>query len=131
MVTAAAVALLASVVGLAAVLIVQTQAKADLSRSLSREKRATRGPRRGELGAGALQGRGPGPLRPGGRGDKTFHTGVSEDFLLKEDQFKDLRDRLLEVGQRLLRQARRAARQGIGRGLAAGAVYRRTSRWPN
>jgi serine/threonine-protein kinase len=26
---------------------------------------------------------------------KTFHTGVSEDFLLKEDQFKELRDRLL------------------------------------
>ena len=27
---------------------------------------------------------------------KTFHTGVSEDFLLKQDQFKDLRDRLLK-----------------------------------
>ena len=27
---------------------------------------------------------------------KTFHTGVSEDFLLKEDQFKDLRNRLLK-----------------------------------
>ena len=27
---------------------------------------------------------------------KTFHTGVSEDFLLKEDQFKELRDRLLK-----------------------------------
>ena len=27
---------------------------------------------------------------------KTFHTGVSEDFLLKEEQFKDLRDRLLK-----------------------------------
>ncbi len=26
---------------------------------------------------------------------KTFHTGVSEDFLLKEEKFKDLRDRLL------------------------------------
>src|SRR5208282_5083974 len=26
---------------------------------------------------------------------KTFHTGVSEDFLLKQDQFKDVRDRLL------------------------------------
>jgi serine/threonine protein kinase/tetratricopeptide (TPR) repeat protein len=26
---------------------------------------------------------------------KTFHTGVSEDFLLKEDQFKEIRDRLL------------------------------------
>ena len=27
---------------------------------------------------------------------KTFHTGVSEDFLLKEEKFKDLRDRLLK-----------------------------------
>ena len=27
---------------------------------------------------------------------KTFHTGVSEDFLLKEEQFKELRDRLLK-----------------------------------
>ena len=26
---------------------------------------------------------------------KTFHTGVSEDFLLKEEKFKDLRQRLL------------------------------------
>ena len=28
---------------------------------------------------------------------KTFHTGVSEDFLLKQDQFKELRDRLLNA----------------------------------
>jgi tetratricopeptide (TPR) repeat protein len=27
---------------------------------------------------------------------KTFHTGVSEDFLLKEEKFKELRDRLLK-----------------------------------
>lgn len=27
---------------------------------------------------------------------KTFHTGVSEDFLLKQDQFKDLHNRLLK-----------------------------------
>ena len=27
---------------------------------------------------------------------KTFHTGVSEDFLLKEEQFKEVRDRLLK-----------------------------------
>jgi tetratricopeptide (TPR) repeat protein len=30
---------------------------------------------------------------------KTFHTGVSEDFLLKEDRFKDLRNRLLKSAQ--------------------------------
>ena len=27
---------------------------------------------------------------------KTFHTGVSEDFLLKQEQFKEVRDRLLK-----------------------------------
>src|SRR5262249_39913750 len=27
---------------------------------------------------------------------KTFHTGVSEDFLLKQERFKDVRDRLLK-----------------------------------
>ena len=42
---------------------------------------------------------------------KTFHTGVSEDFLLKEDQFKERRP-ALEIGRGLLRQARRFARQG-------------------
>ena len=36
---------------------------------------------------------------------KTFHTGVSEDFLLKQDRFKELRDRLLKLGVRILRQA--------------------------
>ena len=30
---------------------------------------------------------------------ETFHTGVSEDFLLKQDQFKELRDRLLKSAQ--------------------------------
>ena len=30
---------------------------------------------------------------------KTFHTGVSEDFLLKEEKFKALRDRLLQSAQ--------------------------------
>ena len=38
---------------------------------------------------------------------KTFHTGVSEDFLLKQEQFKELRDRLLKSAAGLLRQARR------------------------
>ena len=42
------------------------------------------------------------PSRP----SRTFHTGVSEDFLLKEDQFKELRDRCLKSAVRLLRRAR-------------------------
>jgi serine/threonine-protein kinase len=69
-VTAAAVALIAGVVGLSAVLVVQAEA--------ARSRAAAQA--RYELAVDAI---------------KTFHTGVSEDFLLKQDQFKDLRDRLL------------------------------------
>jgi serine/threonine-protein kinase len=95
-VTAAAGALVAGVVGLSAVLAVQTQAKADIARSLNNEMRAnialaesnkelTRSQAavqaRYDLAVDAI---------------KTFHTGVSEDFLLKQDQFKEVRDRLLK-----------------------------------
>ncbi|MFI5455919.1 MAG: serine/threonine-protein kinase [Isosphaerales bacterium] len=74
-VTAAAVALVAGVVGLSAVLAVQTKAKADLTRSQAAVEARYR------LAVEAI---------------KTFHTGVSEDFLLKQEQFKDVRDRLLK-----------------------------------
>ena len=87
-VTGAAVALLAGVVGLAAVLAVQTKAKGAIARALVNETRANaalseanqRVEQRYALATEAI---------------KTFHTGVSEDFLLKEEKFKDLRQRLL------------------------------------
>ncbi len=86
-VATAVVALLAGVVGLSAVLVVQTRAKADICARL-RERQArtvlaeanTKVQARYDLAVEAI---------------KTFHTGVSEDFLLKQDQFKELRDRLL------------------------------------
>ena len=74
-VAAAAVALVAGVVGLSAVAAVQTRANADLRAANQRVEQ------RYNLAVEAI---------------KTFHTGVSEDFLLKEDKFKDLRDRLLK-----------------------------------
>ncbi len=80
-VTAAAAALVAGVVGLSAVLAVQTRAKAALARSnveLTRSRAAVQA--RYDLAVEAI---------------RTFHTGVSEDFLLKQGQFKDVRDRLL------------------------------------
>ena len=96
MVTSAAVGLVASVVGLASVLIVQTQAKADLSRSLSRETRANIALAAAnselERSNDAVEAR----YDLAVEAIKTFHTGVSEDFLLKELQFKELRDRLLK-----------------------------------
>jgi eukaryotic-like serine/threonine-protein kinase len=96
-VAAVAVALIAGVVGLSAVLVVQTKAKAEVSRALAgeldanlalaasndqleRSKAAVQA--RYDLAVAAIQ---------------AFHTGVSEDFLLKEDRFKVLRDRLLNA----------------------------------
>ena len=94
--TAALVALLAGVLGLSAVIAVQTRANAQLSASLTRETLAKSAlalandelktangavKARYDLAVDAIQ---------------TFHTGVSEDFLLKQNQFKDLRDRLLK-----------------------------------
>jgi serine/threonine-protein kinase len=70
----AAVAL-AIVGGTAAVIAVQAKANAEL-RAANRRVQV-----RYELAADAI---------------KAFHTGVSEDFLLKQDQFKELRDRLLK-----------------------------------
>ena len=94
-----AVALVAGVVGLSAVLAVQTKAKAEVTRALAGERYANQALAasndelarskaavlaRYDLAVEAI---------------KAFHTGVSEDFLLKQDQFKDLRDRLLRSAQ--------------------------------
>jgi serine/threonine-protein kinase len=88
-VATAGVALLAGVVGLAAVLLVQTQAKADIARALASETRANAELARSKA---AVQAR----YDLAVEAIKTFHTGVNEDFLLNQDQFKELRDRLLK-----------------------------------
>ena len=59
---------------------------------------------------------------------KTFHTGVSEDFLLRQEQFKEVRDRLLKsasdfygrLGALLDRNSDPASRRCSGR---------QTTRW--
>jgi serine/threonine-protein kinase len=95
-VASAIVAMVIGVVGLSAVAVVQTRANGDIARALASETRAntalaaanrelTRSQAavqvRYELAFGAI---------------KTLHTGVSEDFLLREDQFKERRDLLLK-----------------------------------
>ncbi len=81
-VTGAAAAVLAGVVGLSAVLAVQARANASLADKNSELLAANaKIEARYNLAVDAI---------------KTFHTGVSEDFLLKEDKFKELRDRLLK-----------------------------------
>ena len=61
---------------------------------------------------------------------KTFHTGVSEDFLLKQDQFKELRDRLLKSAADFYGKLGALLGKEIGPGFAAGAGGSRISSWP-
>jgi tetratricopeptide (TPR) repeat protein len=83
------VALLAGMAGTTWGLFREARANTRLSESLDREQKANAGlatanakvQARYDLAVDAV---------------KTFHTGVSEDFLLKEEKFKDLRNRLLK-----------------------------------
>ena len=109
-VTAAAVALVAGVVGLAAVLAVQTRANAELA--------AQREERRADPLQAAVQAR----YELAVEAIETFHTGVSEDFLLKEEKFKEVRDRLLKsasdfygkLGALLGKESDLASRRAVG-----------------
>ncbi len=82
-------ALLAGIAGTTWGLIREARAKTRLGESFARELKANadlsaanaKVQARYELAVDAI---------------KTFHTGVSEDFLLKEEKFKDLRSRLLK-----------------------------------
>ena len=88
-VTAVSVALVAVLVGLGAVTAVQARANSNLRAANAEVKRVNsdlaaekaRVQERYDLAVDAIS---------------TFHTGVSEDFLLKQDQFKEVRDRLLK-----------------------------------
>jgi eukaryotic-like serine/threonine-protein kinase len=88
-VTAAAAFLLAGVAGLGAVLAVQSAANGKLSDSLNRETRANDELKRSKA---AVQDR----YDLAVDAIRTLHKGVSEDFLLKEPNFKEPRDRLLK-----------------------------------
>ncbi len=95
-VIAASLVLLALLGGLAAVAAVQTVANARLSASLARETKANND--LNSANAELTKSRAAVQARYDLATDaiKTFHTGVSEDFLLKEDNFKDLRNKLLK-----------------------------------
>jgi eukaryotic-like serine/threonine-protein kinase len=61
---------------------------------------------------------------------KTFHTGVSEDFLLKQEQFKELRDRLLKSAADFY--GKLGALLGQETDVASGGRWpNRTSIWPS
>jgi serine/threonine-protein kinase len=78
-----AATVLVSVVGLCAVLLVQSRANRDLVASNERERQ------RFDLAVEAV---------------RKFHTGVSEDVLLKQADFKELRTRLLRDAQNFYRK---------------------------
>ncbi len=95
-VLAASLVLLSLLGGLAAVAAVQTAANARLAASLARETKANTAlnEANGQLtkSRAAVEAR----YKLATDAIKTFHTGVSEDFLLKEEKFKELRNRLLK-----------------------------------
>jgi serine/threonine-protein kinase len=95
LVTAAGVALVAGVAGLTAILVVQTRAHTAVTSALARETRANLAlaMANDELARSraAVEARYDLALDA----VKTFHTGASEDFLLKEERFQALRNRLL------------------------------------
>jgi serine/threonine protein kinase/tetratricopeptide (TPR) repeat protein len=95
-VTSAAVALLAGVVGLSAVLAIQTRAKAEIARALGNETRANSALADANLELTRSQAAVQARYNLAVDAIKTFHTGVSEDFLLKAEEFKDLRNGLLK-----------------------------------
>ncbi len=96
-VTAAAVALVAGVLGLSAVLAVQTKAKTDVTRAFQRETSANAAlaSANAELTRSkvAVQAR----YDLAVEAIEAFHTGVSEDFMMKQERFKDLRNKLLKT----------------------------------
>ena len=122
-VATAAAAMLVGVIGLSAILVVQTQAKAEVAKALARETNAkgALAAANGELirSKAAVQAR----YELAVEAIRTFHTGVSEDFLLKQDQFKDVRDRLLKsasdfygkLGRLLGQESDPASRRGLWR----------------
>jgi eukaryotic-like serine/threonine-protein kinase len=85
-------ALVAGIAGTTWGLIREARANARLADSLAREHKANT-----ELSAANAKVQARYDLAV--EAIKTFHTGVSEDFLLKEDTFKDLRNRLLKSAQ--------------------------------
>ena len=101
--------MLVALVGLAVVLAVQVRANRDLTAANDRERA------RFDLAMEAI---------------KSFHTGVSEDLLLKEPQFQRAAHQAAARGARVLRQARGPARGSDRSPLAAsaGAGLRRAGR---
>ena len=126
---AASLVLLTVLGGLAVVATVQSIANARLAESLRRETSANEAlnEANGQLSKSrsAVQAR----YELAMAAIKTFHTGVSEDFLLKEEKFKKLRDRLLNSAGEFYRKLGALLDKDTGLHVATGASGRPTSNW--
>ena len=121
-VIAASLVMLAVLGGLAAVAAVQTAANTRLSASLDREKRANTDLNTANAELARSRAAVEARYKLAMEAIKTFHTGVSEDFLLKEEKFKALRNTLLKsasdfygrLGALLGRETDLASRRALG-----------------
>ncbi len=117
----ASVAMIAGLVAVSAVAFVQTQARSEVEQALRNETRANAAlaSANAELGRSraAVQAR----YDLAVQAIRTFHTGVSRDFLLREPRFQVLRDRLLQsaadfygkLGALLGKETDRASRRAL------------------
>jgi eukaryotic-like serine/threonine-protein kinase len=122
-VTGAAVALVAGVVGLTAVLVVQTQANAALTIANTRLEISNRREVKANADLKEANERERSRFALAQEAIQTYHTGVSEDLLLKQKEFGALRTKLLRGArdfyqklERLLEgHADRESRKSLGR----------------
>ncbi len=112
-VASAAVALLAGVVGLSAVLVVQTQAKADIARALWHDDA-------GAHRAGRSEYQSAGSLRIGLEGDQDVPHRRQRGHVAQERTVQGVADEALARGRRLLRRFREAACRADRRQVAHG-----------
>jgi serine/threonine-protein kinase len=95
-VAAAVAAMVIGVAGLSALAVVQTRARADIARALASETQANTALEATNRELTRSQAAVHARYDLAFAAVKELHTGVSEDFLLKEDQFKERRDHLLK-----------------------------------
>jgi eukaryotic-like serine/threonine-protein kinase len=103
-VTAVAIAVLLAFMGTAAVLAVQTRANRELKRANSDLAVANDKVTRANADLAASNQRERARFALAQEAIRTFHTGVSEDILLKQEEFKALRTRLLQGAREFYRK---------------------------
>ena len=122
-VTAAAIAVLVALAGTAAVLAVQTRANSELKRANMELAVANAKVTRANADLAASNERERARFDLAQEAIRTFHTGVSEDILLKQEEFKALRTKLLREAREFYRKLEgllqghedRDSRQALGR----------------